>query len=212
MDIEFQSTHPRGVRLLLNSNKCLSLCFNPRTHVGCDKNRVYATDIKDVSIHAPTWGATPCKRRPPVRYWFQSTHPRGVRHRRLVLPFYNRYVSIHAPTWGATWCAFLNIFMLCFNPRTHVGCDASVEYVKIVRLVFQSTHPRGVRPYEQASKYDDAMFQSTHPRGVRQMYMGQRVMSGMFQSTHPRGVRLIFSKYLNIILQKYINCEQHANF
>jgi len=25
-------------------------------------------------------------------------------------------------------------------------------------------------------------------------------------------VRLIFSKYLNIILQKYINCEQHANF
>ena len=124
MDIEFQSTHPRGVRLLLNSNKCLSLCFNPRTHVGCDKNRVYATDIKDVSIHAPTWGATPCKRRPPVRYWFQSTHPRGV------------------------------------------------------RLVTE----KGITGF------------------------------GVFQSTHPRGVRLIFSKYLNIILQKYINCEQHANF
>ena len=34
--------------------------------------------------------------------------------------------------------------------------------------MFQSTHPRGVRPMRQAtSDKEDAMFQSTHPRGVR---------------------------------------------
>ena len=33
-------------------------------------------------------------------------------------------VSIHAPTWGATAMSIKRSFNpLCFNPRTHVGCD-----------------------------------------------------------------------------------------
>ena len=56
----FQSTHPRGVR----HGKSLTvsgttLCFNPRTRVGCDGFGVAVIGAPvAVSIHAPAWGAT----------------------------------------------------------------------------------------------------------------------------------------------------------
>ena len=55
-------------------------CFNPRTHVGCDGGQVRPCVIGRVSIHAPTWGAT---------------YPVYMLDR-------GKMVSIHAPTWGAT--------------------------------------------------------------------------------------------------------------
>ena len=144
-----------------------------------------------VSIHAPTWGATDVDvLRKLEEVGFQSTHPRGVRQGRC---------------------------------RHFDEAEA-----------FQSTHPRGVRLMPDARRLDQmcvsihaptwgatawlmrhsapALFQSTHPRGVRLPYFSTLSIISGFQSTHPRGVRHIFSKYLNIILQKYINCEQHANF
>ena len=100
----FQSTHPRGVRrFFLPSGTTFFGCFNPRTRVGCDlvaletvhvqarfnpRTRV-GCDLQDaqelhraklVSIHAPAWGATPTACTwPAAVWWFQSTHPRGVR-------------------------------------------------------------------------------------------------------------------------------------
>ena len=54
----FQSTHPRGVRLR-EGIFCLNIQdFNPRTHVGCDITRYKNTGRYEISIHAPTWGAT----------------------------------------------------------------------------------------------------------------------------------------------------------
>ncbi len=99
----FQSTHPHGVRRLLNVIRRLRICFNPRTHMGCDKPRngfatqkssfnprthmgcdqvdlMVAQKHLTVSIHAPTWGAT------IHSFIFDETFK----------------VSIHAPTWGAT--------------------------------------------------------------------------------------------------------------
>ncbi len=188
------------------------MCFNPRTHVGCDDALAVLTAIPCVSIHAPTWGATIEHN---IRYFavavsihaptwgatllnsrlmlselmFQSTHPRGVRLD-LAKSTLNLNVSIHAPTWGATyWSRSHHSDILCFNPRTHVGCDALSFFGLCFKLSFNPrTHVGCDADYQYGAK----------------MYL--------FQSTHPRGVRLIFSKYLNIILQKYINCEQHANF
>ena len=58
------------------------ICFNPRAHVGRDLKTCLAdSDIIGVSIHAPTWGATP----------------------RLAYCVTGDAVSIHAPTWGATF-------------------------------------------------------------------------------------------------------------
>ena len=80
LNVQFQSTHPHGVRLLMVSFLGLSMVFqsthphgvrqnawfntrqvggfNPRTHMGCDgfvRSKHY---LPYVSIHAPTWGAT----------------------------------------------------------------------------------------------------------------------------------------------------------
>ena len=101
-DREFQSTLPRGERpdgLVPSTLNCcvsihaptwgatfqqtfkfISVCFNPRSHVGSDGGARRGLVQANVSIHAPTWGATTCD---------------GEQH--IVLR-----VSIHAPTWGAT--------------------------------------------------------------------------------------------------------------
>ena len=101
---QFQSTHPHGVRPWLS---CVSawviLCFNPRTHTGCDIYFVYCKGKqKMVSIHAPTRGATTDTSGNPVYRMFQSTHPHGVRLLLLHAARVDDDVSIHAPTRGAT--------------------------------------------------------------------------------------------------------------
>ena len=55
-------------------------CFNPRTHTGCDYRNAIENGASEVSIHAPTRGAT--------RYDLTSQNVCSV--------------SIHAPTRGAT--------------------------------------------------------------------------------------------------------------
>ena len=55
--------------------------------------------------------------------------------------------------------------------------------------MFQSTHPRGVRPFRPLSQGRASKFQSTHPRGVRHKISEQAYQDAKFQSTHPRGVR-----------------------
>ena len=136
----------RGATLHQLSNHVHVLRFNPRTHMGCDKDDSYCLAVFIVSIHAPTWGATDTSYLYLCACKFQSTHPHGVRQSaRLIycsLPSFNPRthmgcdrkctsrctilgVSIHAPTWGATWQRPEVISDLyCFNPRTHMGCDA----------------------------------------------------------------------------------------
>ena len=79
------------------------------------------------------------------------------------------------------------------------------------KLLFQSTHPRGVRRYDIPLPAPVSLFQSTHPRGVRRArrmlsrrsrnfnprthagcdtsVVYSRTRAPLFQSTHPRGVR-----------------------
>ena len=122
----FQSTHPCGVRLPAKAKIAVNCSFNPRTRVGCDVHQLSVIRgdnsfnprtrvgcdgwwqneqlLREVSIHAPVWGAT------------------------LVINRVNTFkqVSIHAPVWGAT----LN--------RLNISKT----------LMFQSTHPCGVRQAE----------------------------------------------------------------
>ena len=55
---QFQSTHPRGVRPRWRTDTPPGAGFNPRTRVGCDVKNPVSDD---------------------GTFWFQSTHPRGVR-------------------------------------------------------------------------------------------------------------------------------------
>ena len=79
--VEFQSTHPRGVRLDRSDVADAVVNFNPRTREGCD-------------------ASAPPESREIVN----------------------------------------------FNPRTREGCDGRFTMPLMVFALFQSTHPRGVRP------------------------------------------------------------------
>ena len=125
VSVLFQSTHPHGVRRCLSALCERASSFNPRTHTGCDICAVKHKVIHNVSIHAPTRGATlqiypkkVCRKRFNPRTHtgcdlqaegmgydnkqFQSTHPHGVRPAYQVGLRYQQHVSIHAPTRGAT--------------------------------------------------------------------------------------------------------------
>ena len=123
---------------------------------------------------------------------FQSTHPRGVRHRD------------RAGVGGGQWS---------FIPRTRVGCDQIMDDWVTYQDAFQSTHPRGVRrqpigggAVAQAVSIHAPAWGATqiefvgidfqtgfNPRtrvGCDSVVDGVMDRVPVFQSTHPRGVRL----------------------
>ena len=158
--------------------------------MGCDESLNRFRTIRNISIHAPTWGATFFIYTFASSTVFQSTHPRGVRRNRhggrvissdnfnprthvgcdifyLYLCFVNG-ISIHAPTWGATRRSRRSRQSGGnFNPRTHVGCDTSTP---IHNSSCQNFNPRthvGCDSLAAAEERIASLFQSTHPRGVR---------------------------------------------
>ena len=171
----FQSTHPHGVRRIQGKTRRLEHCFNPRTHTGCDLHDfVLNLGPNIVSIHAPTRGATRCSGvRGALRNSFNPRTHTGC-DRAL---------------------AFFLFSPISFNPRTHTGCDLhdfvlnlgpnsvsihaptrgatfTILFLILVQILFQSTHPHGVRHDKQHHTNTPTMFQSTHPHGVR-LYIQQ---------------------------------------
>ena len=126
--IQFQSTHPRGVRRWPISNWCATApCFNPRTRVGCDSRAMCRPWPRSSFNPRTRVGCDTTADGTVVRISvFQSTHPRGVRHQAGRRWRRGGLVSIHAPAWGAT-VAFPRSIETGwgFNPRTRVGCDSS---------------------------------------------------------------------------------------
>ena len=123
----------------------LFVSFNPRTHEGCDHVKSEVEAKSNVSIHAPTRGATvkAAVFKGAVRVSIHAPTRGATLRSAIALQKYK--VSIHAPTRGAT---FLLVFVSSF-------------------LLFQSTHPRGVRRTLERERALPSLFQSTHPRGVR---------------------------------------------
>ena len=146
---KFQSTHPRGVRRV-KSEKSLCDCqsFNPRTRVGCD-GRILLLVVRMGCFNPRTRVGCDCiltgGRKSMCR--FQSTHPRGVR----------RVKSEKS---------------LCdcqsFNPRTRVGCDSNRGFTTCRTKTVSIHAPAwGATAQMQPLSIRQIMFQSTHPRGVR---------------------------------------------
>ena len=143
----FQSTLPRRERLLLSDrggqkNGFQSTLPRRERHQGEHVLRPSG----NVSIHAPTKGATgdlyktsvtkqfqstlPRRERHIMSYgitinkWFQSTLPRRERRKTPQEDIWGYQVSIHAPTKGATKTQLLlTLTFRCFNPRSHEGSD-----------------------------------------------------------------------------------------
>ena len=146
---EFQFTHPGGVRpeyvleahrpccvsihapgrgatTQINSTKQIQTCFNSRTREGCDDygDRVQSRLVGFNSRTREGCDATgdACRRRYDV--------------------------SIHAPGRGATvsssGCRYQR---RGFNSRTREGCDSIDDITYRLYILFQFTHPGGVRQY-----------------------------------------------------------------
>ena len=139
--------------------------------MGRDLDKQKIGQIRVVSIHAPTWGAT--------------------------CPFcgkpYNLSVSIHAPTWGATRkVPGQRPTPSRFNPRAHVGRDfpkqlsndgevvsihaptwgATEPYGRSGRCLLVSIHaPTWGATVQRCSSVLVCTFQSTRPRGARRLWV-----------------------------------------
>ena len=145
----------------------------------------------DVSIHAPTRGATCCFSSIFPSLWVSIHAPTrgatitGQRQKGMVL------VSIHAPTRGATpparrgrWCA------LGFNPRAHAGRDGGKLHPLFHGHCFNPRAHAGRDAHGSAIMDIQQWFQSTRPRGARRMWFVRAEGESKFQSTRPRGARL----------------------
>ena len=168
-----------------------------------------------ISIHAPTRGAT--LQVDVHGYYpniFQSTLPRGERHYTCMT---NGYVIDFNPRSheGSDWL-IQRLFRrhINFNPRSHEGSDPGRADGNHFRNRFQSTLPRGERPFRLTDRRRGYVFQSTLPRGERLLldqfdppgnhdfnprsHEGSDVSGSafsawircIFQSTLPRGERL----------------------
>jgi len=109
----FQSTRPRGARLWNQTR----------------------TPEKNVSIHAPAWGATPAC--PPRASWLRCFNPRARvgRDGIAIFRFSLFSVSIHAPAWGATRTSLQSRPRSSFNPRARVGRDHATPVAILLAVV-----------------------------------------------------------------------------
>ena len=124
----FQSTHPHGVRLLsLRDSPLFSMFQSTHPHGVRLMPCLYVYTLTNVSIHAPTWGATE-----------QFT----TRAKFLL-------VSIHAPTWGATNVPSANYRTIPVSIHAPTWGATPLASVSDSVIWFQSTHPHGVRLHIQ---------------------------------------------------------------
>ena len=119
---------------------------------------------------------------------FQSTHPHGVRQKvrdksRLKLSFNPRTRMGCDPKESQT-----STFYVSFNPRTRMGCDFTYDDAHLPHVV--SIHaPAWGATSGSGLNGGTLLFQSTHPHGVRQRHAADSWPLRWFQSTHPHGVR-----------------------
>ena len=99
-------------------------------------------------------------------------------------------VSIHAPVWGATRMQIVVAITLVLFQSTHpCGVRQAINFKLNQAEKFQSTHPCGVRQLVVSGFHTNPRFQSTHPCGVRPITRNCSNRTARFQSTHPCGVR-----------------------
>ena len=123
--------------------------------------------LAEISIHAPTWGATIRRRVAALRSRFQSTHPRGVRPVAALQSLIDILFQSTHPRGVRRVCGTKRSDSKNFNPRTHVGCDPLAIRQEACAVNFNPRTHVGCDANFGATFSHDKIFQSTHPRGVR---------------------------------------------
>ena len=147
-DIGFNPRTHTGCDISVAALLLFDCCFNPRTHTGCDRFGHYhhTRERTFQSTHPHGVRRNCCKVICPDCQ-FQSTHPHGVRHQQCYDYDRLKSVSIHAPTRGATLLLSIPLLSLvCFNPRTHTGCDSPQILLFLISWVSIHAPTRGATP------------------------------------------------------------------
>ncbi len=120
----FRSTLPRGERHAVTEGSLpgRDVSIHAPTR-GATQRRAAPRCVREVSIHAPTRGATHDLDPDQEQGWFRSTLPRGER------PLSNTNREEQA----------------CFDPRSHAGSDSDGSFGFGISTLFRSTLPRGER-------------------------------------------------------------------
>ncbi len=145
---EFQSTLPRRERPAARRIFRRGLgCFNPRSHGGSDESQTKISLAVNVSIHAPTEGATSWPNND--RLFLLSFNPRSHGGSdSFSTSCHSTLKSFNPRSHGGSDCSRPSTLSkgLCFNPRSHGGSDV-VRWEEAARCaLFQSTLPRRERP------------------------------------------------------------------
>ena len=147
--------------------------FNPRTHRGVRRLRIFCTTI---------------------RYYFNPRTHRGVRlHILIQIHLFILFQSTH-PSWGATSICQAYIYKkFNFNPRTHRGVRRLQHKMQRRQLYFNPRTHRGVRHYHFTVLSKSAqVFQSTHPSwGATSPILSKHLTRYNFNPRTHRGVRRI---------------------
>ena len=213
---KFQSTHPHGVRPVRQKGRHTSVCFNPRTRMGCDTQSFQRLIQGQFCFNPRTRMGCDKRERASIIERF-SFNPRtrmgcdqGKRHTTA-----RAFVSIHAPAWGAT-IHFVSLnpvgefqsthphgvrrsrvrlihLNLSFNPRTRMGCDPDYSWSASFPSSVSIHAPAWGATLWGRNWLLGQKFQSTHPHGVRPSEIDVDFDHELFQSTHPHGVRLLIS-------------------
>ena len=168
---KFQLTHPRGVRPILRRSIPVSFEFqltHPRgvRRAFCCLRWYWCY----VSTHAPARGATQIAGIKKGLLLFQLTHPRGVR--RGVECKFHREICFNSRTREGCDLPIMNQRppLHCFNSRTREGCDSFHPSLRNASFCFNSRTREGCDGIETKTNLYALLFQLTHPRGVRLLY------------------------------------------
>ena len=184
--------------------------FNSRAHGGRDDLLRLLGAQRNVSIHAPTGGATPSHgRRRPVRTCFNSRAHGGRDQDCGCLYVVHRAVSIHAPTGGATRppCGRrrLREFQFTrprgarqrhgvtlsaasgFNSRAHGGRDDRRVTVADFCTWFHFTRPQGARPNDRFMHFFHRGVSIHAPTGGATIRAARRTVDAIVSIHAPTG-------------------------
>ena len=148
---QFQSTFPRGERRISTNNQYEAGRFQSTFPRGERRIiHVVLNTIYYISIHVPAWGTTVLCGLTGGKVGFQSTFPRGERRDSVTCHPLNIAISIHVPAWGTT--SRIKTISGLMTISIHVpawGTTQKLSGVEFDYTKFQSTFPRGERPWSQ---------------------------------------------------------------
>ena len=179
----FQSTLPRGER---------------RGEAGAE------VVLIDISIHAPTRGATEELPDPGCACWISIHAPtRGATVVGITVVV-DIAISIHAPTRGATRRRSGSPLMGYFNPRSHEGSDRDQEVAVVLDHISIHAPTRGATVFAGLALVDGGISIHAPTRGATYVKDAED-KTIEFQSTLPRGERQQFSPKSSLFSQQKLS-------